>query len=172
MPNTRAGFSVFVSDAEDGGYACNETSELSEADLAPAEGAYEGVAPGDTIEVHWVHTTCAATPGEGLGACVPETCTDPLLRVEAQVFLVVNDPDALDFTTMAYGGNTVDDPAPGDDDSGNDRRAGAVSRLHNRSVLRPEHVFAGPGHLERAPAVRQAGYQLAAPLGRAGQRVQ
>ena len=103
------GFSVFVSDAEDGGYACNETSELSEADLAPAEGAYEGVAPGDTIEVHWVHTTCAATPGEGLGACVPETCTDPLLRVEAQVFLVVNDPDALDFTTTAYGGNIVDD---------------------------------------------------------------
>ena len=103
------GFSVFVSDAEDGGYACNETSDLSEADLAPAEGAYEGVAPGDTIEVHWVHTTCAATPGEGLGACVPENCTDPLLRVEAQVFLVVNDPDALDFTAMAYGGNMVGD---------------------------------------------------------------
>jgi len=25
--------------------------------------------------------------------------------VEAQVFLVVNDPEALDFTTMVYGGN-------------------------------------------------------------------
>ena len=102
------GFSVFVSDADDGGYACNETADLSEADLAPAEGAYEGVAPGDTIEVHWVHTTCAATPGEGLGACVPETCGDPLLRVEAQAFLVVNDSDALDFTAMAYGENVVD----------------------------------------------------------------
>ena len=103
------GFSVFVSDADDGGYACNETADLSEAELAPSEGAYAGVEPGDTIEVHWVHTTCAATPGEGLGACVPETCTDPLLRVEAQVFLVVNDPDALDFTAMAYGGHMVDD---------------------------------------------------------------
>ena len=103
------GFSVFVSDAEDGGYACNETSGLSEAELAPAEGAYEGVAPGDTIEVHWVHTTCAAAPGEGLGACVPETCSDPLLRVEAQVFLVVNDPEALDFTALTYGGHMVDD---------------------------------------------------------------
>ena len=102
------GFGIFVSDADDGGYACNATSDLSEAELAPAEGAYEGVAPGDTIEVHWVHTTCAAMPGEGLGACVPETCTDPLLRVEAQVFLVVNDPDALDFTAMAYGENRVD----------------------------------------------------------------
>ena len=52
-------------------------------------------------------TSCDATPGEGLGACVPEGCTDPLLRVEAQTFLVVNDPTALDFTTMAYGGNRV-----------------------------------------------------------------
>lgn len=100
-------FSVFVSDAEDGGYACNETPELSAAELAPAEGAYQGVEPGDTIEVHWVHTSCAAAPGEGLGACVPASCDNPLLRVEAQVFLVVNDPDALDFNTMAYGGNIV-----------------------------------------------------------------
>ena len=102
------GFGIFVSDADDGGYACNATPDLSAAELAPADGAYQGVAPGDTIEVHWVHTTCAAAPGEGLGACVPETCDDPLLRVEAQVFLVVNDPDALDFTAMAYGENIVD----------------------------------------------------------------
>ena len=102
------GFGVFVSNADDGGYACNETPGLSEAELAPASGAYQGVEPGDTIEVHWVHTSCDATPGEGLGACVPEACSDPLLRVEAQVFLVVNDPGALDFATMAYGGNVVD----------------------------------------------------------------
>lgn len=98
------GFSMFVSDANDGGYACNESAELSPADLAPAEGAYKGVKPGDTIEVHWVHTSCNAAPGEGLGACVPEGCDEPLLRVEAQVFLVVNDPRALDFTAMDYAG--------------------------------------------------------------------
>ncbi len=98
------GFSIFVSDADDGGYACNETASLSAAELAPAEGAYKGVKPGDTIEVHWVHTSCDAAPGEGLGACVPEGCDDPLLRVEAQVFLVVNDPEALDFTAMDYAG--------------------------------------------------------------------
>ena len=102
------GFCVFVSAADDGGFACNETPNLSEAELAPAPGAYEGVQPGDTIEVHWVHTSCAATPGEGLGACVPDGCSDPLLRVEAQVFLVVNDPGALDFATMTYGGNVVE----------------------------------------------------------------
>ena len=101
------GFSVFVDDTDHGGYACNGTPDLTEAELAPAPGAYKGVKPGDTIEVHWVHTSCPATPGEGLGACVPEGCSDPLLRVETQVFLVVNDANALDFTTMAYGGNTV-----------------------------------------------------------------
>ena len=102
------GFSVFVSDADNGGYACNGSDALTDAERAAAPGAYEGVNPGDTIEVHWVHTSCAATPGEGLGACVPEGCTDPLLRVEAQTFLVVNDASALDFTTMTYGGNIVD----------------------------------------------------------------
>lgn len=102
------GFSIFVSAADDGGFACNGTPDLGEDELAPAPGAYEGVVPGNTIEVHWVHTSCDATPGEGLGACVPEACSDPILHVEAQVFLVVNDPDALDFTTMTYGGNVVD----------------------------------------------------------------
>lgn len=101
-------FSVFVSDADDGGYACNASTDLTEAELAPADGAYKGVKPGDTIEVHWVHTSCAATPGPGLGACVPEGCENPLLRVEAQVFLVVNDENALDFTSMGYDGNMVD----------------------------------------------------------------
>lgn len=95
------GFSVFVDATDNGGYACNETADLTEAELAPSEGAYMGVVPGQTIEVHWVHTTCDATPGEGLGACVPDGCTDPLLRVEAQTFLVVNDSSALDFTEMA-----------------------------------------------------------------------
>ncbi len=101
-------FSVYVSDADDGGYACNASTDLTEAELAPADGAYKGVKPGDTIEVHWVHTSCAATPGPGLGACVPEGCENPLLRVEAQVFLVVNDENALDFTSMGYDGNMVD----------------------------------------------------------------
>ncbi len=100
-------FSVFVDATDNGGYACNATDDLTAAELAPAPGAYKGVVPGQTIEVHWVHTSCAATPGEGLGACVPEGCTDPLLRVEAQTFLVVNDPNAADFMNYAYGGNTV-----------------------------------------------------------------
>ena len=103
------GFSVFVNDSDYGGYACNETPDLTEAELAPLEGAFGKVKPGDTIEVHWVHTSCDITPGEGLGSCLSETCTDPLLRVEAQTFLVVNDPEAADFMDYAYGGNVVND---------------------------------------------------------------
>ncbi|MGB3457484.1 MAG: delta-class carbonic anhydrase [Litorimonas sp.] len=101
------GFSIFVDDSDYGGYACNATAELTAAELTAAPGAYGKVAPGDTIEVHWVHTTCDSDPGEGLGACVPEGCENPLLRVEAQTFLVVNDSNALDFTTMGYRGFEV-----------------------------------------------------------------
>ena len=102
------GFSVFVDATDNGGFACNATADLTPEELAPSPGVYQGVKPGDTIEVHWAHTTCDVEPGPGLGACAPEACTDPLFRVEAQVFLVVNDPDALDFMDMAYQGNVVD----------------------------------------------------------------
>ena len=103
------GFSVFVGDSDNGGYACNDTSALTASELEMPEGMdYKGVKPGQTIEVHWVHTSCDVTPGEGLGSCLTDTCTDPLLRVETQVFLVVNDDDALDFMDYAYGGNMVD----------------------------------------------------------------
>ena len=100
------GFSVFVNNTDSGGYACNDADSLTQEQLRdPAEGkgAFKGVKPGDTIEVHWVHTSCDITPGEGLGSCLSDTCENPLLRVEAQVFLVVNDPEnALDFNMMDY----------------------------------------------------------------------
>lgn len=102
------GFSVFVNDSDYGGYACNDTANLTAAELEPAPGAYGNVKSGDTIEVHWVHTTCESSPGAGLGACVPQTCENPLLRVEAQTFLLVNDSGALDFMDLAY-----DAPADG-----------------------------------------------------------
>ena len=101
------GFSIFVDDSDYGGFACNGTDDLTEDELEPAPGAFGKVKPGDTIEVHWVHTSCDIDPGEGLGSCLSDTRTDPLLRVEAQTFLVVNDDDALDFTDMDYTGFEV-----------------------------------------------------------------
>jgi hypothetical protein len=53
-----------------------------------------------------VHTLCAVTPGEGLGSCLSDACANPQLRAEAQAFLVVNNPNALDF---AYGGNITNE---------------------------------------------------------------
>jgi len=104
------GFSVFAGGGEDGGYQCNETANLTAAELedpANGQGAFHGIKPGDTIEVHWVHTSCDITPGEGLGSCLSNTCANPELRVETQVFLVVNDKNALNFADFAYAGNMV-----------------------------------------------------------------
>ena len=100
------GFSVEVTNSAYGedynGYACNGADDLTEAELADYDDMDFGkVKPGDTIEVHWVHTSCDVEPGETLGACLTDTCTDPLLRVETQVFLVVNDRDAADFMEFA-----------------------------------------------------------------------
>ena len=101
------GFSVFVGDDVNGGFACNDRGGITPemlVDPANGEGAFKGVKPGETIEVHWVYSSCDIQPGPGLGSCVSDTCTDPLLRVEAQTFLVLNDPNALNFMDYAYRG--------------------------------------------------------------------
>jgi len=105
------GFAVFAGATAHGGYRCNDTDTLTDAELEPPEtnaGAYKDVKPGDTIEVHWVYSSCQVAPGAGLGACLSDACANPTLRVEAQVFLVVNDPDALDFADFAHDGTVVD----------------------------------------------------------------
>ena len=104
------GFSRFVGDDEHGGYKCNESDYLNEAELTDpthGKGAFKGVKPGDTIEVHWVLTSCQVAPGKSLDACLSDGCANPTLRVETQVFLVVNDIGAMDFNDLAYGGNMV-----------------------------------------------------------------
>jgi hypothetical protein len=105
------GSSIFAGDGEHGGYKCNNTASLSASELldpTDAHGAFHGVKPDDTIEVHWVHSSCAVAPGEGLGSCLSDKCANPELRVETQVFLMVNDPSALDFNDFAYADNVVD----------------------------------------------------------------
>jgi hypothetical protein len=104
------GFAVFAGAGEHGGYKCNESASLSAAELqdpADGHGPFHDIKPGDTIEVHWVHTSCDITPGKGLESCLSEACVNPQLRVEAQVFLVVNDPQALDFSSFDYDGHKV-----------------------------------------------------------------
>lgn len=99
-----AGFSIFAGEGEHGGFKCNMSQGLSSRQLTVPEGrnAFKGGKPGDTIEVHWVFTSCDVEPGEGLGACMSQSCTNPQLRVEAQVFLLVNDRRALDFSDFDH----------------------------------------------------------------------
>lgn len=86
------------------GFACNAGGTLTDAELKPAAGPCKGLKPGDTVEVHWVHSSCKVAPGKTLKACLSNDCSNPTLRVEAQVFLVVNDTKAVDFTKFDYTG--------------------------------------------------------------------
>lgn len=59
-----------------------------------------GLSPGDTIEVHYVYSSAQIHPGPSLGACMNEAITNPQLRVEAQVFVLVNDAKAKNFSEL------------------------------------------------------------------------
>lgn len=73
---------------------------LTEAELAPIEADHHDLQPGDTIEVHYVYSTAQVGPGATLGACMNEASVNPQLRVEAQVLVLVNDPEAADFRQL------------------------------------------------------------------------
>lgn len=104
-------FSIYAGDGDghgyDSGYQCGISKTLTEAELKPTseaicKGEHGELKPGDTIEVHWVHTSCDIEPGAGLGSCLSDGCANPNLRVETQVFTLVNDANALDFNTLDY----------------------------------------------------------------------
>ena len=152
-------FAIYAGEGEDdhgGGYQCGISKALSAAELkAPDQEICKGLKPGDTIEVHWVHSSCQVKPGEGLGACSSDKCANPELRVEAQVFTLVNDPAALKFGDFGYGGNVV----------GGRHQAKAIPtktgkpvefRLDDRAQVHRSGVLAAAGHLERAAQVREA----------------
>ncbi|WHI51798.1 delta-class carbonic anhydrase [Microbulbifer sp. MLAF003] len=67
-------------------------------DICPSE--HGGLRPGDTIEVHYVHSSAKTIPGPSLGACLNDSVRNPQLRVEAQVYVLVNDHNALDFREL------------------------------------------------------------------------
>ncbi|MCP4308760.1 MAG: hypothetical protein GY788_28570 [bacterium] len=82
------------------------TGELSSHELTEIEqeiGANEhgSLVPGDTIEVHYVYSTAEVVPGPTLSSCLSEAIENPQLRVEAQVYVLVNDESALNFVELA-----------------------------------------------------------------------
>ena len=91
-----------------GGYQCNDSKSLTNKELqVPTKNFCKDVKPGDTIEVHWVYTSCDVKPAKSLKSCFSDSCINPNLRVEAQVFTVVNDASALNYLDFAYDGNIV-----------------------------------------------------------------
>jgi hypothetical protein len=102
-------FTTYAGNGDGHGYGTGYKydGELTAAELAPYDhtvGASDhgDLEPGDTIEVHFVYTTAQVTPGATLGSCLSEAINNPQLRVEGQVFVLVNDDHALDFVTLAH----------------------------------------------------------------------
>lgn len=76
--------------------------ELTAAQLTPVSAKMCGakgrsLRAGDTLEVHFVYSSAQVQPGPTLGACLAKSTMNPSLRVEAQVVVLANDKNALDF---------------------------------------------------------------------------
>nr|WP_229711199.1 delta-class carbonic anhydrase [Agarivorans gilvus] len=90
------------------GYQYN--GHLTEAELAPVAheicpSAHGSLYPGDTIELHYVHSSAQVVPGPTLASCLNEAINNPQLRVETQVFVLVNDEQAEDFMALTQVGS-------------------------------------------------------------------
>lgn len=75
--------------------------ELTKTDKEIGKSEHGDLMPGDTIEVHYVYTTAQVTPAPTLGSCFSDSIKNPQLRVEAQVYVLVNDDSALNFVELA-----------------------------------------------------------------------
>jgi hypothetical protein len=77
-------------------------SSLELADFGREVGASEhgGIYSGDTIEVHYVYSTAQVKPGATLASCLSDSIGNPQLRVETQVYVVVNDKKAKNFVSL------------------------------------------------------------------------
>jgi len=85
------------------------TGDLTKGELASVghelcPSKHGSLYPGDTIEVHYVHSTAQIKPGPTLGSCFNDSIKNPQLRVETQVYVLVNDKSAGDFGKLTkYG---------------------------------------------------------------------
>jgi hypothetical protein len=85
------------------------TGSLSAEELKPIDkeacpSEHSRLFPGDTIEVHYVYSTAQIEPGPTLNSCLSESINNPQLRVETQVYILVNDSNALDFGKLTMHG--------------------------------------------------------------------
>ena len=79
-------------------------SEKKSASSEICPSKHGALSSGDTIEVHYVHSTAQIKPGPTLGSCLSESIKNPQLRVETQVYVLVNDKNALGFDELTKHG--------------------------------------------------------------------
>ena len=101
-------FTTYAGNGDGHGYGTGfkYDGKLTEAELAPVamtvgDSEHGDLVPGDTIEIHFVHSTAQATLGPSLGTCLSEAIGNPQLRVEAVVAVLVTEGGA-DFVEMAH----------------------------------------------------------------------
>jgi len=85
------------------------SGSLTRNELAPVNteicpDSHGSLYPGDTIEVHYVHSSAQVKPGPTLGSCLNYAIKNPQLRVDTQVYVLVNDDDANDFIELTKHG--------------------------------------------------------------------
>jgi len=100
-------FSTYAGNGDGHGYLSGYkySGHLSKTELTPSRhdicpSAHGDLKSGDTIEVHYVHSTAQVKPGPTLGSCLNDTIGNPQLRVETQVYVLVNDKKALNFKDL------------------------------------------------------------------------
>lgn len=91
-------FTTYAGNGDGKGYGTGfmYDNELTAAEMAPinyqvGKSEHGDSQPGDTIEIHFVHSTAKATLGPGLGTCLSEAIGNPQLRVEAVVAVLVSE---------------------------------------------------------------------------------
>jgi len=104
-------FTTYAGDGDGHGYLSGykysgalKASETKPTAHAICPSKHGDLKSGDTIEVHYVYSTAQIKPGPTLGSCLNESIKNPQLRVEAQVYVLVNDDKALDFTKLTQFG--------------------------------------------------------------------
>jgi len=104
-------FTVYAGNGDGKGYQSGYkyAGELTKGELEPLKSPvcpskHGGLQSGDTIELHYVHSSAQITPGPTLGACLSGAVNNPQLRVETQVFVLVNDESAADFIELTKHG--------------------------------------------------------------------
>ncbi len=100
-------FTSYIGNGDGKGYGTGfkYSGELTAEELTPVDYSIGSekkskLQPGDTIEQHYVHTTAQITPGPTLGACLSDAIMNPQLRVETQVFVIVNDDTAASLVEL------------------------------------------------------------------------